>query len=217
MRDENIRVTPLAADTSVYHRFEQQEIDVVLRKHRLGHTFFLSVGRLEKKKNPAMLIRAFELFKQHRGIGDPFELVLVGEPGFGYAQIKELIDQSLQKELIREVGFLSDNDVAALMNTATAFCFPSWYEGFGIPLVEALSCGAPLMVSDIPVHREVAGEAALYISPKEPEQWAKQMARLVDDSTVRDQLVERGNVQVQTYSWKKTAEETWEIFRSLVY
>lgn len=216
VRDERVTVTHLAADTSVYHRLEQSVIDAVLRKHRLGHTFFLSVGRLEKKKNTAMLIRAFELFKQHRGIGDPFELVLVGEPGFGYAEIKELINQSSQKELIREVGYVSDEEVAALMNTATAFCFPSWYEGFGIPLVEAMSCGAPLMISDIPVHHEVAGEAAVFISPKEPESWAKQMAHLVDDSRVREQLIESGNARVQTYDWNKTAQATWERLRTEV-
>ncbi len=216
VREDRLFVTPLAADTQIYRRLDRNVIDAVLRSHRLGHTFFLFVGRLERKKNVAMLIRAFELFKQNRGVGDPFELVLVGESGYGYSEIKTLIEHSPQKELIRETGYLSDHDVAALMNVATAFCFPSFYEGFGIPNVEAMACGAPLLISDIPVHHEVAGEAALYAPSQEPEAWAKHMERLVSDHQLREQLIEKGTVRASQFSWQDTAKRTWEILRSLV-
>lgn len=216
VKEEKLIVTPLAADTSVYRRLESSMIESILRTHRLGHNFFLFVGRLERKKNVAMLIRAFELFKQNRGIGDPYELVLVGEPGYGYNEIKTYIDRSPYRELIREVGYLPDESVAALMNVATAFCFPSWYEGFGIPNVEAMACGTVLMTSDIPVHHEVVGDSAIFVSPKEPEAWAKQMDRLVDDSQLKDQLIENGTMRAARFSWQKTARDTWAVLRSLV-
>ncbi len=216
VKEKEMTVTPLAADTQVYRRIDTQTIESVLRKYRLGHNFFLFVGRLEKKKNVTMLIRAFELFKQNRGIGDPYELVLVGEHGYGYNEIKTYIDRSPQRELIREVGYVSDDEVAALMNVATAFCFPSWYEGFGIPNLEAMACGTVLMTSDIPAHHEVAGEAAVFISPQDPDAWAKQMDRIVDDPAVRNQFIEKGTIRVAEFSWERTAKQTWEVLRSLV-
>lgn len=211
--EDKITVTPLAADTEIYRRLDNQTIESVLQKYRLGHNFFLSVGRLEKKKNVTTIIRAFELFKQNRGLGDPFELVLAGEPGFGYDEIKLYIERSSFKELIREIEYVSDQDVAGLMNVATAFLFPSWYEGFGIPNLEAMACGTVLMTSDIQVHHEVAGDAAIFVSPKDPEAWSKQMARLVSDPVLRDKLIEKGSVRVSEFSWQKTAQQTLEVLR----
>lgn len=214
--DERVTVTHLAPDMSVYRRLDAATVEIALRNLRLGHTFFLFVGRLEKKKNVATLIRAFELFKQNRGVGDPFELVLVGEPGYGYDEIKTLIAHSPVSELIRETGYLPDTEVAALMNVATAFCFPSAYEGFGLPLVEAMACGCPLLISDIPVHHEVAADASVYLSPLATEAWAREMEALVDDSAARDGLVEKGALRVAAFSWQKAARQTWEILRGLV-
>gem|GEM_PF-127461 len=211
--ETKITVTPLSVATEIYKRLDERTIESVLQKYRLGHNFFLFVGRLEKKKNVSTIIRAFELFKQNRGMGDPFELVLVGEQGFGYEEIRTYIERSPQRTLIREVGYLSDQEVSALMNVATAFLFPSLYEGFGIPNLEAMACGTVLLTSDIPVHHEVAGDAAIYISPQDPELWAKQMARLAADPQLREQLIEKGNVHVKEFSWDRTAKQTWEVFR----
>ncbi|MBI5369718.1 glycosyltransferase family 4 protein [Candidatus Uhrbacteria bacterium] len=216
IEEKRVTITPLAADTSVYHRLDAQTVDGALRRYRLGQSFFLFVGRLEKKKNVSTLIRAFESFKQNRGVGDPFELVLVGASGFGYQDLKVQIERSPVRELIREVGYLPDEDVAALMNKATAFCFPSWEEGFGIPNVEAMVCGAVLVTSDIPVHHEVAGDAALFVDPKDAEAWAKTFARLASDPMLRDQLIEKGSLRAAQFSWGKTARSTWEVLRSLV-
>jgi glycosyltransferase involved in cell wall biosynthesis len=214
--ETKITVTPLSAATEIYKRLDAKAIELVLQKYRLGHNFFLFVGRLEKKKSVSTIIRAFELFKQNRGMGDPFELVLVGEQGFGYEEIRTCVERSPQRTLIREVGYLSDQEVSALMNVSTALLFPSLYEGFGIPNLEAMACGTVLLTSDIPVHHEVAGPAAIYISPKDPELWAKQMTRLVADPLLRERLIENGSIRVAEFSWEKTAKQTWEVLRSLV-
>lgn len=213
---DRISTTLLAADTSIYKRLSHEEIEPVLQRYRLGKHFFLYVGRLAQKKNVETIIRAFDQFKLERGVGDPFELVLVGEPGFGFAGMKNWIDHSASKEQIHLLGYLDDVDVAALMNAATAFLFPSWYEGFGIPNVEAMNCGTPLIVSDIPVHREILGDAALFITPTEPESWVKVMNKIVEDPVLREQLIQKGSARATLYDWGKTAAKTWEILQSMV-
>ena len=213
---DRISTTPLAADTSIYKRLSREEIEPVLQRHRIGKHFFLYVGRLDQKKNVETIIRAFDQFKLNRGVGDPFELVLVGEPGFGFGSMKNWIDHSSSKQQIHTLGYLNDADVAALMNAATAFLFPSWYEGFGIPNVEAMLCGTPLLVSDIPAHREIVGDAALFVDPSEPELWERAMRQIAEDASVREKLIEKGSVRSALYDWNKTASQTWEVLRSLV-
>lgn len=211
-----LTVTPLAADQSVYRRLSQNEIEPILTQHRLGHNFFLYVGRLDKKKNVEILIRAFDQFKEHRGIGDPFQLVLVGDPGYGFDAIKKYIELSTAQNDIHVLGHLPDAHVSALMNAATAFLFPSWYEGFGIPNLEAMACGTPLIVSDIPAHREVIGDAGIFLSPSNPEAWVQALNKIVEDDGLKDSLVQKGFARVKMFSWSITAQMTWNVLRNMV-
>ncbi len=213
---DRITVTPLSADTTRFRPLEQAQIDPVLQKYRLGRNFFLSVGRLERKKNITTLLRAFESFKERRGVGDPFELVLAGTPGYGYYEIKKYLEFSDVKESIRTLGFVPEEDLPAILNAATAYVFPSWYEGFGIPNVEAMASGTPLITSDIPAHREVVGDAALLVSAREPDAWAAAMTRIAQDGTLRDELSRKGIKRAKDFSWDKTAQQTWAVLRSLV-
>lgn len=213
--EDRIVVTPLAYDSSVFYRKEAADVDAVLARYRLGRNFFLHVGRWERKKNLLTLLRAFEEFKSTRGMGDPFELVLVGKPGgFGYEEIKQWLRVSPARMSIRTLLHVPSEDTAALMNAATAFVFPSWYEGFGIPNLEALACGTPLLTSDIPAHREVVGDAAVFLPPEVPEAWAKAMHDLVLNASQRLELVEKGLRQVQKFSWDQTAGRTLDTLRA---
>jgi glycosyltransferase involved in cell wall biosynthesis len=211
------RVVVIAeAATNLFRRYTQDEARATLQKYRLGTNFFLVVGRLEKKKNITNLIRAFELFKNRRGLGDPFELVFIGEPGYGYDEMKKYFELSAHKEQIRQLGYVPDEEVATLMSQAIAYLFPSWYEGFGIPNLEAMAAGTALIASDIPAHREVVGDAGLLVPPEEPEAWAHALERIVKDGTLRAELIAKGSERVKQFSWQKTAEQTWEVLRSLV-
>lgn len=209
-------VIPEAADINFFRRYTQEEARPALQKYRLGTNFFLVVGRLEKKKNITHLVRAFELFKNRRGIGDPFELVFVGEPGYGYEEMKKIFELSPHKGQIRQLGYIPDEEVAPLMSQAIAYLFPSWHEGFGIPNLEAMAAGTVLVTSDIPAHREVVGEAGLFVPPGEPEAWAHALERIVKDGTLRTELIAKGAERVKQFSWQKAAEQTWEVLRSLV-
>ena len=212
--EDCIAVTSLAADSKRYRQLEDKEQQPVLAKHRLSRNYFFHIGRLESKKNISILIRAFDTFKKRRGVGDPFQLVLAGSPGYGFATIKKYIDGSDYKDQIRLLGRVDEDDVPALINAATLYLFPSWYEGFGIPALETMACGTALIASDIGALREVAADAALFVSPKEPERWSEAMQELVSNGTKRDDLVAKGLEWAKQFSWKKTAEQTWKVFQS---
>jgi glycosyltransferase involved in cell wall biosynthesis len=178
--------------------------------------FFLFVGRLEKKKNVAMLVRAFDAFKRGRGAGDPYELVLAGAPGYGFDEIDAFIQLSPHKGSIRVVGYQNDAALKALMGEATAFCFPSLYEGFGIPLVDAMGSGTPIIASDIPPLREVAGDAALFAPPADVEAWVGAMRRIAEESSLRDGLSQKGVEGAKRFSWDDTARLTWDAIRNVL-
>ncbi len=211
-----IVVAPNAVNPDVYKKLDDVTIAPVLQARRLGRHYFLYVGRMDAKKNVKTLIRAFELFKSGRGTGDPFELVLVGSPGFHYSELKKYVEHSGAKASIRAFGYLPEADVAALMNGATAFAFPSWYEGFGVPPLEAAACGVPVIASNVGAHREVLGDAAIFVAPGEPENWAKALQKIASDKAVADDLRAKGFARAAAYSWEKTAEVVWETLRSLV-
>jgi glycosyltransferase involved in cell wall biosynthesis len=214
---EQLVVTPEAADLSRYKPLPEADVQVALQKYRLGRKlYFLCVGRIEAKKNIGTLIRAFEIFKAGRGMGDPFELVLAGSPGFGFETIKKYYDLSPAKSFIKNLGYVDEADVPTLMNGAYAYLFPSWYEGFGIPNLEAMACGVPLVTSNIGAHKEVAGEAALFVSPSEPEAWATAMRRVTEDARLVGDLVAKGLARAQQFTWAKTAQITWQTLRGLV-
>jgi glycosyltransferase involved in cell wall biosynthesis len=214
--ESKIQVTPLAADLDRYHPVDEQGQRAVRQKHRVGPHYFLFVGRLERKKNVVGLLRAFEQFKAGRGAGDPYELVLVGHPGYGFAEIKKYLDYSEVKDSINQLGYVEGKDVVALISGATAYVMPSWYEGFGMTTLEAMACGAPVIASDIPPHREVCADAAVFVSPSESQTMARELEKLVQDSEKREQLSEAGLERVKQFSWDRTAQQTWEALRSLV-
>lgn len=214
--ENRLVVAPNAINASVYRPLDAATIEPVRQKHRVGRHYFLYVGRMDAKKNVATIIRAFELFKAGRGTGDPFELVLVGSQGFRFGDIKLYVDRSPMRASIRYFGYLPENEVAALMNGATAFLFPSWYEGFGVPPLEAAACGAPLIVSDIGAHREVLGDAALFVAPGEPEGWGKALSRMVVEHGLDGQLRAKGFERAAAYSWDKTAQIVLAALRGMV-
>ncbi len=214
---DRLVVTPEAVDHAHYRQMTPEEIEPVLQKYRLGRkNYFLAVGRLELKKNLGTIIRAFEIFKQGRGFGDPFELALAGPPGFGFQTVKQYHDLSPAKDAIKGLGWVPEEDLPALIAGAYAYLFPSWYEGFGIPSVEAMACGTPLLCSDIPAHREVAGNAALFVPAGEPDAWALALKRIAADARSADEFVQNGLLRAKQFTWEATAQKTWAVLRSLL-
>jgi len=214
---EKIMTTLLAPNPTLYFPRPEEEKRVTLQKYRLSPHYFLFVGRLEAKKNILTLLRAFEQFKERRGQGDPFELVLAGFSGYQGEEIKTFYEVSPCKSSMRFLGYVPEEDIPVLMSQATAYITPSWYEGFGIPNLEAASCGTPVIASDIPAHREVMGEASLFVPPADMEGWAKALTKIADDSSLRSLLREKGLAQAKQFSWARTAEQTWEVLRVSIH
>lgn len=206
-------VTPLAVHAEDY-AVTSSAMDDVLQRYRLApQRYVLFVGRLETKKNIVTLLRAFSEVKKELGVGHPLELVLAGKWGYGEAAIRQTL--VAKGEGVRVLGFTPDEDVAALYAGALGFCFPSRYEGFGMPVLEAAAAGVPVIASDIPALREVMGDAALYAPATDVVAWTGALRRLVFEPELRAACVEKGRARVALFSWELTAKKTWEALRSV--
>lgn len=176
-----------------------------------GRPYLLHVGTLEPRKNLPVLLAAWRRLLD-RGVEVPL-LVLCGGYGWKSDALRRAVDAAQDEGWLRHYGYLADGEVAALYRGAEWVVMPSLYEGFGLPLVEAMSLGVPLLCSDIPVLREVAGEAALYAPPGDPEAWADQVERSGREPSLREELVRRGAERAGAFSWRATAGATLEVWR----
>ena len=186
---------------------DQAHIQRVLEKYGLSAPYFLYVGRLEKKKNTPALIEAFALLREnHPEIKE--KLVLIGNASFGYDEVKYMIEEFNLNEDIYMPGWVAEVDMPAIFNGASAFVFPTKHEGFGIPVIQALACGLPTSVSDIPVLREIAAEAGGYFDQNNKQAIAAALQAVVTDQAWRRQLSAAGLRRAQDFSWEKCAQET---------
>ncbi len=179
------------------------ELDEVRARHGLPGSFVLCTGTLEPRKNLLRLIDAFVALPDELRAGH--ELALVGPRGWEAEEIEQRV--AAHSAVVRVLGYVSDDDLAALYQSCTAFCYPSLYEGFGLPVLEAMTCGAPVLASDIPSLREVAGDAALYVDPLDTDAIRAGLERLLGSGDERGALAERGRGRAQEFSWDRTARE----------
>jgi len=171
--------------------------------------FILFIGRLEERKNVIRIIEAFEILKKEYRI--PHTLVLAGKPGYGYEKIKEKRMGSKQKEAIRELGYITEEEKWDLLRNADVFLFPSLYEGFGIPVLEAQSVGVPVVMSGISSLPEVGGKGAIYVDPMQSEALAQGVYTLLSEREVRDDIIAEGTKNVHLFSWEKCAKEIYQV------
>jgi glycosyltransferase involved in cell wall biosynthesis len=211
---ERIAVVPNGFDSGRYKIIEDRgAVAEVLRKYKIAEPYILYAGRLELKKNIPGLIEAFKSLKKN--YKQPLKLVLVGQPDFGFEKVaKAIADNNLQNDVIMP-GWVGKEDLPYLMNGARAFVFPSLYEGFGIPVLEAMACGTPVVCSGITALREVAGEAAYLVDPYFPENIAEGINRVLTDEHLREDLKIRGLARVKDFSWERCARETWAVLKNV--
>lgn len=174
--------------------------------------YFLFVGRLEERKNVARIIEAFELLKAAQGL--PHRLVLAGKPGHGYAAIQSKIRHSKFKDSIVELGYVSETEKRKLLRGAEAFLFPTLYEGFGLPVLEAQAAGTPVIISNHSSLPEVAGEGAVMVLAEEPYLIAEAMHLVLTDEEKRAALVRAGRENLSRFSWERCAAELARILEA---
>jgi len=188
---------------------------VVKDKLNIDYPYILYVGRLELKKNIVRLVEAFAQFKK-RNVNDKHKLVLVGTPGIdsGLDEAKTIIKQNnLEKDVVL-TGWLADEMLPVLYNAADLFIFPSLFEGFGIPVIEAMACGCPVICSNTTSLPEVAGDAALLFNPEKVDEIVSRMEQVILNEAVQESLKQKGLRWSQHFSWEECAKETLKILTS---
>jgi glycosyltransferase involved in cell wall biosynthesis len=172
----------------------------------------LFVGRLERRKNILRLLRAFETFMGKREGSDrrTVRLVLAGKPGFGYAEIKRAVAASPCRSDISLPGYVTEAQKQDLFAQASLFLFPTLAEGFGLPVLEAMSRGIPVLSSDLPALRETAGEAAILVDPQDTDEIAAALGMLYNSAEERKRLEGAGRRRAGLFSWEKCAARTLE-------
>lgn len=177
--------------------------------------YFLFVSTLEPRKNVNSLITAFNWLKERSKI--EHHLVLIGKLGWNYQPILDAIAQSPWKNSIHHLNYLSDEQVVLFYQNADVFLYPSYYEGFGLPVLEAMTLGAPVITSNTSSLPEVAGDAALLIDPHDPMQLAEAMLKMISDSQLRQDLILKGKERAKLFSWERTAKETLQAYRTILH
>ena len=205
-----VRVVPEAA-APVFSPRPREALDEVARRHGLvpSKPYILFVGTLEPRKNIPLLLDAFARLRRDVDV----QLLLVGARGWLAEPIFQAHARTGLGDAARFLGPLGENELAVLYSHAGAFVLPSVYEGFGLPVLEAMACGAPAVCSNAGPLPEVAGDAAVLLAPDGPDAWAAAMARLLSDARLADALRQKGFARARTFSWERTAQATRDVYR----
>lgn len=203
-----VTAVPLAPDP-MFSPSGDDLVKKVNRKYNLPQSYLLFVSSLEPRKNIDLLIEAMTI--AHTDI----PLVLVGWQGWGEKRWLEKIERYNLKSRIYILGHVPDHDLKAIYAGAQALVYPSLYEGFGLPIIEAMACRCPVICSDAASMPEVAGDAAILIDPARSDELAQAIETLVHDTQIRDDLVKKGIQQAAGFTWNSTAGQTLEVFKKV--
>lgn len=212
--EKKITVIHEAADEKYRVIDDEGTIRQVREKYHLReYPFILHVGTIEPRKNLPFLVRAFALAKHNKSF--PPKLVITGKKGWYYEGLFKLVDElKLQDEVIF-TGYVEDEDLPALYNAARIFAFPSQYEGFGLPPLEAMAAGTPVISSNTSSMPEVVGDAGILLKPEGEKAWAEAMIELVNDKRYWVTLRKKGLERAKQFSWDRCAKETIAVYEKV--
>lgn len=196
------------------HFKPQSNRGATISKYHLPDPFILYVGTLERRKNISNLLRAFALLKQDQSIRH--NLVLVGQPGWLYDDIFQTLDQLNIKQDVMLLGYIPDEDLPSIYSCADLFVYLSRYEGFGFPVLEAMSCGTPVLSSSASSLPEVIGEAGITVPSDDIEEAANQMKQILSDTNLQKALISKGFAQAASFSKERFARETLAVYEQVI-
>jgi glycosyltransferase involved in cell wall biosynthesis len=212
--EEKTHITPEAAPPQFIPGTNLQEQEVLLNRLGIKPKYLLFVGRLDVRKNISALISAFALLKRTKPI--PHQLVITGRRDFLPGALQEQISGEDIVPHIVFTGFVPEELLPRLYAQAEVFVYPSFYEGFGLPVLEAMASGCPVIASNTSSLPEIAGEAALLVDPRQPERLAQAIWTVVSDGRLRKRLRQKGLEQARKFTWRRTAETTMSAYKKAV-
>lgn len=220
IEEEKITVVPNGVDDKVFHPYyPETEISDVKRKYHINQNYLLYLGNLEPRKNIVRLVEAYALFINDKTVTQISEtlpiLVIAGGKGWIYDAIFEKVEKLGLQDKILFTGYVEEREVPLLMSGAFAFVFPSLYEGFGMPPLEAMACGTPVITSDLSALKEVAGDACILVNPKDTEALKDGMKRLYLDKKLYKTCIEKGLDRAKLFSWKTAADKLYFVYKEL--
>jgi glycosyltransferase involved in cell wall biosynthesis len=217
MPAERVFVTPLAASSKFYPQADRTRIGMTYKKYGIPPgRHILGLSTLEPRKNNAHLIKCFYKLISEYPLEDVY-LVLVGAKGWLYDEIFQTIKSTskLQNKVIFP-GYIDDEDLSSIYSGATLFVYPSIYEGFGLPPLEAMQCGLPVITSNTSSLPEVVGDAGIMVDPKDEDALCQAMLALLNDPSLREHFIIKGLERSQQFSWSKCAAETVAIYKQII-
>ncbi|MFJ3484667.1 glycosyltransferase family 4 protein [Pseudomonas sp. NPDC090202] len=214
LHPDRISVTPLGVEPVYFERVSEDTRNAVLEKHGLQPGFFLFVGTLQPRKNLPRILQAFEQLpadvrKQH-------PLVIVGRDGWNNEDLLPKLHDLEQRGEGRWLSYLPQSDVMALLQSAAALTFPSLYEGFGLPVIEAFAARCPVIASNSTSLPEVAGDAAWLVDPWDVDSIHAAMQDVLNQPTLRDTKIEAGLARAQQYTWHECARQTLDVYHKVL-
>jgi glycosyltransferase involved in cell wall biosynthesis len=211
---DKIAVTPCGVDETFQRVEEAQRIADVLQRYGIALPFVLSVGLLQPRKNLSRVVEAFALLRERRP-ELPHRLAIVGRIGWGVEPLQQRVRELQLESVVPFAGYVADEDLPALYSAADLFVYPSLYEGFGIPPLEAMACGTPVVTSNVSSLPEVVGDAALSVNPLDVEAMASAMEKVLTDAALRQTLSERGLERARAFTWERMARLTIEVYQEV--
>ncbi len=206
--EEKVWVTYMGVSRVFCSNRDENLLSDLRKRYGLPERFILFVGTIEPRKNLVKLVEAFHMLYSRDRIKEP--LVIVGGKGWKNEPLYELIRKLKIEDRIIFTGHVSDTDLPLFYNSATVFAYPSLYEGFGMPVIEAMACGVPVVTSNVSSLPEVAGDAAILVNPEDPEEIASGINRILTDEDLYKNLQDRGFKQASKFTWESCAKKTLE-------
>ncbi|MBL0309751.1 MAG: glycosyltransferase family 4 protein [Bacteroidetes bacterium] len=191
----------------VYRPIAEDRKQEVKEKYSDGKNYFVYVGSIHPRKNVGNLLQAFEQFKT--GTGSDFQLLIVGRKAWKYNEVEQIYKKMKHQKDVSFLGHIPSEDLGEIVAAAFAMVYVSLFEGFGIPIIEAMSCEVPVITSNVSSMPEAAGDAALLVNPLSVEEISSAMKKLSENDALRQALIEKGKEQIKKFSWELTAQKLW--------
>jgi len=212
---ERVQVIPNAIDEALLEDPGEEEMQRVMERYQIRGRYILYVGNIKPHKNLDRLVLAFSLLKQRPGHED-VKLLIIGDQLHQQGFLRRAVEGARVRQDVRFFGFVPDRTLSALYRLASVFAFPSLYEGFGLPPLEAMACGTPVVTSRISSLPEVVGDAALLVDPLSVDDIASGLERVLTDEELRRDLVLRGRARVRQFSWERSVRAVHRAYMKIL-